>query len=198
MKLPALALSCCALVTLAGCGGSSSTANTGERTAASITAAPASATGAPRTDASAARTQQHANTALLARYYGSIVAFGHEANGPNRSSILTVLHSYLSAIASGDWTTACSQLSAPIQHQLELLFAHAVHRQGCAPVLGALLARTPSSLRRGQAQLSIISIRTRGDRAVVLYRSRQFPHAMISMLREAGRWKAGVIAASNV
>lgn len=36
----------------------------------------------------------------------------------------------------------------------------------------------------------------RGLRSV-LYRTRQFPHAEISLLRESGRWKAGVIAASN-
>jgi hypothetical protein len=133
----------------------------------------------------------------LARYYGSIVNFGKEASGRDRSSILTVLNSYLSAIAAGNWATACDQLAAPMQHQLELLFARVVHRRGCAPVLGSLLAHTPAVLRRDQTPLSVISVRAQGDRALVLYRSRQLPHAVISMFREAGRWKAGVLAGSG-
>jgi hypothetical protein len=44
----------------------------------------------------------------------------------------------------------------------------------------------------------VIAVRARGDRAFVLYRSAQVPHAMISMLRETGVWNAGVLAGSGV
>ena len=117
----------------------------------------------------------------------------------DRAAILAALHRYVSAIAAGDWGAACGQLSAPIKHQLELLLAHAkgVHGRGCAAALGALFAHTPGSLRRQLTPLNVIAVRINSNRAFVLYRSTQLPHAVISMLREAGRWKAGVLAGSN-
>jgi hypothetical protein len=196
---------CCVLVAIAGCGGSTrppsasttaSSATTASATSSSATASTRSTTSGRtgRGDHSAA-----ASTAPLARYYGSLATFGSEASGGDRAAVLAALHGYLSAIAAGDWGAACEQLSAPIQHQLELLIAHAkaVHGRGCAAALGALLAHAPSSLRRQQAQLNVLAVRINSDRAFVLYRSPQLPHAVISMLREAGRWKAGVLAGSN-
>jgi hypothetical protein len=136
----------------------------------------------------------------LARYYGDVATFGSEASGGNRAAIVAAMHSYLSAIAAGDWGAACGQLSTPIQHQLVVLLAHAngLRGRGCAAALGALLGHTPESLRREQTQLSVIAVRAQGDRAFVLYRSARLPHAMISMLRETGGWKAGVLAGSTV
>ena len=135
----------------------------------------------------------------MARYYGTIATFGSEAGGSDRTAILAALHSYLSAIAAGDWAAACRQLSAPIQQQLVLLLAHArgVRGRGCAAALGVLLGRAPGSVRRLMTPLSVIAVRDDGDRAFVLYRSAQLPHAAIAMLREAGRWKAGVLAGLN-
>ena len=175
---------CCVLVAIAGCGGSKSS-TTG-------TASGSSGTAGDRTTGGASATP-------LARYYGSIATFGSEASGSERAAVLAALHSYLSAIAAGNWGAACEQLSTPIQHQLELLLAHAkgVRGRGCSAALGALLAHAPGSLRRQQVQLNVLAVRVNSDRAFVLYRSPQLPHAMISMLREAGRWRAGVLAGSN-
>jgi hypothetical protein len=81
-----------------------------------------------------------------------------------------------------------------------VLLSHAkgVKGSGCAAALGALLGRAPVAVRRQQAQLDVVGVRTDGDHAFVLYRSPQLPHATISMIREGGRWTAGVIAASGV
>ena len=175
---------CCVLVAIAGCGGSKSS-TTG-------TASGSSGTAGDRTTGGASATP-------LARYYGSIASFGSEASAGERAAVLSALHRYVSAIAAGNWGAACEQLSAPIQHQLALLLAHAkgVHGRGCAAALGALLAHAPGSLRRQLTPLSVIAVRVDSDRAFVLYRSPQLPHAVISMLREGGRWKAGVLAGSN-
>jgi hypothetical protein len=75
--------------------------------------------------------------------------------------------------------------------------ARAARSRGCSAALGALLGHTSASLRREQTQLSVIRVRVDGPRALVLYRSAQLPHAVISMLREAGEWKAGVLAGSS-
>jgi hypothetical protein len=44
----------------------------------------------------------------------------------------------------------------------------------------------------------VIAVRIHGDRAFVLHRSAQLPHTMISMLRETGVWKAGVLSGSSI
>ena len=111
--------------------------------------------------------------------------------------MLAAFHAYLSAIAAGDWTAACEELSTTVKHQLQALLARAGGGAGsCAPALGALLGRTPSSARRSLAQADVIAVRTDGDHAFVLYRSPALSHASISMLREAGRWTAGVLSAA--
>jgi hypothetical protein len=110
---------------------------------------------------------------------------------------VAAFHAYLAAIAAGDWTAACEELSTPVKHQLQALPAQAGGGTSrCAPALGALLGRVPSSARRMLAQADVISVRTDGDRAFVLYRSPSLSHASISMLREAGRWTAGVLSAT--
>ena len=111
--------------------------------------------------------------------------------------MLAAFHAYLSAIAAGDWTAACQELSTTVKHQLQTLLARAGGGAGsCAPALGSLLGRTPSSARRSLAQADVIAVRTDGDHAFVLYRSPALSHASISMLREAGRWTAGVLSAA--
>jgi len=219
MRRFAAAVCCCVLVAIAGCGGStrpsSAPATTRSATAPSGTASSGSASsgttssgttssgttssGSASSATAGDRTTTRASATPLAAYYGSIATFGSDASAGDRAAILAALHRYVSAIAAGDWGAACGQLSAPIKHQLELLLAHAkgVHGRGCAAALGALFAHTPGSLRRQLTPLNVIAVRINSNRAFVLYRSTQLPHAVISMLREAGRWKAGVLAGSN-
>jgi hypothetical protein len=66
---------------------------------------------------------------------------------------------------------------------------------GCPAAMAALLGRTPPSTRHREDAVSVVAVRTSGDRAFVLYRNPLTPHATISMLREDGRWTAGVISA---
>jgi len=168
--------------------------------ASNTSAGPTTSTGAASSSATrGGGTAGGGSNAPLTRYYGTIATFGSEAGGSDRTAILAALHNYLSAIAAGDWSAACAQLSAPIVHQLDLLLAHAkgVRGHACSAALGALLGHTPGSVRRLMTPLSVIAARDDGDRAFVLYRSPQLQHAVISMFRQAGRWKAGVLAGLN-
>jgi hypothetical protein len=131
------------------------------------------------------------------RTYGSVATFGHRASAGDSASVLAAFHAYLSAIAAGDWTGACEELSTPVKNQLHAVLARTGGAAGrCAPALGALLGHVSSSARRTLAQVDVIAVRTDGDHAFVLYRSKALSHASISMLRESGRWTAGVLSAS--
>lgn len=111
-----------------------------------------------------------------------------------------VFHSYLAAIANGDWAAACARLSTPVKSELVKLLAkaHGIPGHGCTAALGALLGHTPQTLRQQQAASTVVAVRTDGDHAFVLYRSPQFPHATLSMIRESGRWTAGVLSGAGV
>jgi hypothetical protein len=175
--------------------GSTQTATT--HAASATTTAAAQSSGSPSSTAgSSAGGVASAST----RSYGSVAAFGRQASGSERSAVLAALHGYMSAIAAGDWAAACGQLSTVVKHELQLLLAHAKRAGGlgCAAALGALVGQTPGSLRRQQTQLTVIAVRTEGDRAFVLYHSTQQPHGVIPMIREQGGWKAEVLGGSNV
>jgi hypothetical protein len=129
----------------------------------------------------------------------TLAKFGTEASGGERAAILTALHGYLSAVATGDWGAACGQLAAPLRKQVEVILGPTLGKRGhsCAASLGALLDHTPSALRRQQAQISVVAVRASGARSLVLFQAPRLPHAVISMFRESGRWTAGVLAATS-
>lgn len=192
---------CAAVAGLAGCGSSgrtSSSTSTAAQTQ-SQSSGRTSSEPTPRSDAGAnapaARTSAKSST--LGRTYGNVASFGHQASPSDRASVVAAFHAYLSAIGAGDWTAACDELSTPVKQQLQALLARAGGSAGrCAPALGVVLGRVPSSARRMLAQANVIAVRTDGDHAFVLYRSASLSHASISMLREAGRWTAGVLSAT--
>jgi hypothetical protein len=135
------------------------------------------------------------------RAFGSLATLGSEATGTGRAGVLAGLHEYLTAIAVGDWAAACAELSTQVKRQLQLLLSHAKGLKGvhsCPEALGGLLGRTPPAVRRQLAQVSVIAMRIAGNHASVLYRSPQYQHATISMIRESGRWRAGVISPSTI
>ena len=141
-----------------------------------------------------------ASAAASTKGYGSLGTFGHEANGTDRTAVLAAFHSYLAAIGAGNWAVACQDISSQIKHQLQILVSKikSLSGQGCAAALGAILGRTPAATRRKQEQVDVVGVRTDGEHAFVLYSSALTPHATISMIRENGRWTAGVIAAAPV
>jgi hypothetical protein len=198
-RLPAIAAVCGVLAGVAGCGGSGGSASSSTSSASPAAAATSTRTAAApvsTTRATRSRPQSKSGPALPARAYGSIASYGHEAAGGDRTAVVAALHGYLAAIAAGNWPTACGDLSSTIERQLAAVLARADGSggDGCARALQALIGRTPQSLRRAQMRVRVIAVRTDGDRAFVLYRSPVMPRATISMLRESGRWTAGVLA----
>jgi hypothetical protein len=198
-RLPAIAAVCGVLAGVAGCGGSGGSASSSTSSVSPGAAATSTRTATapvPTTHATPSRPQSKPGPASPARAYGSIASYGHEAAGGDRTAVVAALHGYLAAIAAGNWPTACGDLSSTIKRQLAAVLARAAGSggDGCARALQALIGRTPQSLRRAQMRVRVIAVRTDGDRAFVLYRSPVMPRATISMLRESGRWTAGVLA----
>jgi len=201
-RLPAIAAVCGVLAGVAGCGGSggsggaASSSTSSASTAAAATSTRAAAAPVSTTRATRSKPESKPGPASSARAYGSIASYGHEAAGGDRTAVVAALHGYLAAIAAGNWPTACGDLSSTIKRQLAAVLARAAGSggDGCARALQALIGRTPQSLRRAQMRVRVIAVRTDGDRAFVLYRSPVMPRATISMLRESGRWTAGVLA----
>ena len=130
--------------------------------------------------------------------YGSLATFGREASGGDRAAVLAAFHDYLSAIAASNWAAACARLSTPLKHELAQLLARAkgLRGRGCAGAL-AVLGRAPVSVLREQAQSRVVGVRTDGDHAFVLYSTPQLPHATLAMIREGGRWTAGVLSGAS-
>jgi hypothetical protein len=140
-----------------------------------------------------------ARAAASTHDYGSLTTFGRQASGGDREAVLAAFHGYLSAIATGNWAAACARLSTSVKRELAQLLARAkgISGHGCATALGLLLGRAPVSVRRQQAQPSVVAVRTDGDHAFVLYRTAQLPHATLAMIREGGRWTAGVLSGAT-
>ena len=111
--------------------------------------------------------------------------------------MLAAFDDYMSAIAAGNWAAACARLSTPVKRELALLLARAkgIRGRGCAAAL-SLLGRAPVSALREQAPSSVVAVRIDGDHAFVLYRTAQLPHATLAMIREGGRWTAGVLSST--
>jgi hypothetical protein len=219
---------CCALAGLTGCGSSASSSSSSAVASSSSTAAVQTSTQASTTTAASnhhhrrshggkgntasssqtsTTTSQSSdagngggNASASTQGYGSLGTFGHEANGEDRAAVLAAFHSYLAAIGAGNWAVACQDISDPIKHQLQVLVSKvkSLARHGCAAALGAILGRTPAAIRRKQEDVTVVGVRTDGEHAFVLYSNALTPHATISMIRQDGRWTAGVIAAAPV
>jgi hypothetical protein len=243
---------CCALIGLAGCGGSSRSSSTTQAAAQAGTpqstttqsaststttgssdspnaevhgtttrgagttkpvyhsspngtsagaAAPASGSGGDSGSAGgsgSADGSESAGAAASTHNYGSLATFGREASGGDRVAVLAAFHDYLSAIAARNWAAACARLSTPLKRELAQLLARAkgLSGHGCAAAL-AVLGRAPVSVLREQAQSRVVGVRTDGDHAFVLYRTPQLPHATLAMIREGGRWTAGVLSGAS-
>jgi hypothetical protein len=205
-------VACCALTGLTGCGGSSGTSSTAQTAAqggtsqqgatshGASTTKPAQGSGSNGASAGGPTGGSgSASAAASTHNYGSLATFGRQASAGDREAVLAAFHGYLSAIATGNWAAACTRLSTPVKRELAQLLARAkgISGHGCATALGLLLGRAPVSVRRQQAQPNVVAVRTDGDHAFVLYRTAQLPHATLAMIREGGRWTAGVLSGAT-
>lgn len=126
----------------------------------------------------------------------SIEDFGAEAGGSDRAAILADFHSYLRALAAKEFAKACRGLAAGVRRSLKRLVGGGPKAPGCTVVLPDLLAPTAPIIAREQANGEITKVRVEGGRAFVIFRAPGAKLYQLTMVREGGEWKAGLVAAS--
>lgn len=126
----------------------------------------------------------------------SIEDYGSEASGSDREALLAAFHGYLGALAARDYPAACSHLAASVQRSLEQLVTKQLKARGCPAILPKLLAPTAFAIAREQANGRVTKLRVRGSRAFVVYHAPGAKLYMLTMTREAGGWRAALVAGS--
>jgi hypothetical protein len=126
----------------------------------------------------------------------SVEGFGSEAEGSRKEAILAVEHAYLTAIAEKDFGQACSHLSASVSRSLERVASGQLKARGCPAILPKLLASSAFATVRRQAAGEVKRVRVKGSQAFVVFHAPGARLYVLSLVREAGKWKAQTIAAS--
>lgn len=121
----------------------------------------------------------------------SIPDFGAEATASERSRATVALAAFLRARAAGDWTTACSYLSATTRRQLET-FTRSSKTKGCGPVLAAL-SNGPGGTRVTLTS-GVAALRIKGKSAFALFHGPHNSKYVMPLLSEGGAWKIGQVA----
>jgi hypothetical protein len=124
----------------------------------------------------------------------SIERFGSEATGARRAAILAAFRDYLGALGHRDYPDACSRLSAAVVRSLRRFAAPATTRSGCAQLLPAVLAPSAAEVSRDQAGGEVTKVRVSGSRSFVVFRAPGAKLYQLTMLREAGEWKAATLS----
>jgi hypothetical protein len=124
-----------------------------------------------------------------------IESFGEEAEDDDRQAILGSFTSYLTALGSGDYGTACDLLSAPVQELLKRFAAAQGKNQGCEALLAELPMRVKSTAEE-KANGEIVDVRIEGDRAHVLFEAPGAALYQMPLAREDGEWRASLGAPS--
>ncbi|HWY19090.1 MAG TPA: hypothetical protein VNY27_10335 [Solirubrobacteraceae bacterium] len=124
----------------------------------------------------------------------SIPDFGAEAPASERARATAALAAFLRARASGDWSTACSQLSATTRKQLETFTrASKGNAKGCGPVLAAL-STGPAASRADTLTGGVAALRIKGTSAFALFHGPHNSKYVMPLVDEGGAWKMGQLA----
>jgi hypothetical protein len=215
MRSAPLALTVAGALALAGCGGggsgSASTAtNTAARTSAAITkssaqpkskstqakgggkshGAESASPGGSTTKGRAAKTTPAQEDAMIVRTYGTA------GSSAERDQAAQVAALFLSARAAGNWTQACANLAAKLRAQLEPYAQTTTGsaEQRCAEALRTVSAKAPKTTPAG-ADVHALTLRVKGEEALLIYRDGTGKTLDIPMLRDGGEWKVGAVAA---
>ncbi len=126
----------------------------------------------------------------------SVENFGAEAEGSDRQAVLTAEQAYLTALASRDYTAACSHMTVQTQKSLQQVVVKRLRSEGCPAILPKLLSPTAPAVARQQANGKISKVRVDDDRAFVIFRAPGAKLYVFTMQREDDAWKATTVAAS--
>ncbi len=127
----------------------------------------------------------------------SIVEYGKEASQGERDEAAESLHAFLDSLAARRWQAACSYVSLGLiagLEQLPQLSKRETGIEGCPEILEALNGQASDSALEAGAQADVVSLRTEGDRAFLIYRGAGDRGYVMPMVREEGVWRVSSIA----
>lgn len=130
----------------------------------------------------------------------SIQNFGEEADSGEREAAEEVLAAYFGARAAGDWSKACTYLSAAVKAQLDSLGTQAsqLKGKGCGATLGALSGGIPAAERANTMTHGLASLRAKGETGFGLYHGADGVDYTIVLAYEDGAWKVGGLAPTEI
>jgi hypothetical protein len=165
---------------LAGCGSGSST--TATASPSSSTETTASRQAPPQITAAQRHRAGGAAPFLKAGYDNSIPTFGTESSADNLEQAETVVRTFLTARASGDWARACQQLVAVnVKHLAKL---GKPGKETCPQVLSALTSDTANPLAG-----PLSALRVKGKNAFALFVGGEGQQFVVPLQREDGQWR---------
>ncbi len=121
----------------------------------------------------------------------SIQTYGVEADAAERIAATRDVKAFLDAEAAKRWDTACTYLSSSLRDR----FAQLVKKQpravgrGCGAGMAVLFAKAPEAYLRAAAKIHVLSFRSKGPQAFVVYRSGAGKYYNLPLVREGGEWK---------
>lgn len=187
-------------VAVGGCGGSGSSSSSGSTTQAGSgqgQQSPAQPNQAQQQPSQQQPSPANSGAAEFRVQGGdnSIQDFGSEASDSELEEAGAALHGFLDARVAGEWSKACTYLTAATIKSFEQITARSKQGQkGCGGIMETLSAGLPKSGLEEAAQADVGALRTEGDRGFLLYHGARNTDYAISMTKEGGAWKVGALA----
>jgi hypothetical protein len=125
----------------------------------------------------------------------SIPDYGSEAPASERERAATALAAFLRARANGEWSTACTYLSAATRTQFErLLGSVKAKASGCARVLAELSKGSAAHAETLTLTAGVAALRIKGTSAFALFHGPKGSKYVMPMRNEGGAWKMSQLA----
>lgn len=128
----------------------------------------------------------------------SVQEFGKEGSKGEFDQAAEAVHGFLDARVRGDWSAACSYLTAEVSGSLERIASESkkLADEDCGKTMEAISEGVPRLNFVEAAEAEIGSLRIEGDRGFVLYRGAEDLFYAMPMKREDGIWKVASLAAA--
>ncbi len=127
----------------------------------------------------------------------SIVEHGEEADESDLREAAEVVHGFYVARAAGEWSEACSFMSAGLRERLEQL-ASKSEVKGCAPFLEAFTTQQSARLWREVTTVDAVSLRQDGEEGFFIYRGARDDVYAMPLLVEDDEWKVTSLSATTL
>jgi hypothetical protein len=131
----------------------------------------------------------------------SIAQFGHVASPADRQAITALVKRYYAAAAADDGATACSLIYSPLSESVAEDYGQApapasLAGTTCEMVMSKLFRQVPGQPSAVLATTEVTGVRVKGRKGYALLRSKTMPEGDISVERELGTWKVGILIGS--